>query len=520
MLKKRLAFHLILISAAMCGWSEGGVSKENPGVSAQEEKNKTPLEKDGEFLADLVERLNPMVVSITITSSMHAAPLFLPKHPFGGLPLMPFEEFQDFFEGIPDRLKKVTSIASGFFIDKDGTILTNYHPIADAIPDGEIMVKLYDGTEYPAKVLGFDKRVDIALLKITLPKPVPFAIFGDSEKARAGDRVIAIGNPFTLGNTVTAGIISYKARDISPYSEIRVTKYVDDLIQTDVPMNQGNSGGPLFNMKGEVVGINTAIYSPTGAHVGLAFAIPSNTVKTYIEQIKKFGKPQHGWIGVHVQSLTDEISENLGLAKGKGALIASVIPEGPAAKSGLKTGDVILEFNGKEIKDSRRLPRLIGETSPGKSIPLLIWRDKKEMHMDLKVEDFESAEEAGLIPSSTPESRVPSEKGKKIFDMELHSLTRDYRDKFDIRANQKGVLITDLKRDSQAWGKMIRPGDVIVEIDQMPVETPQEVLKIIEQAWKKGKKSVLVLIARGEDLIFVALKKEEGEKGNEKEKKK
>jgi serine protease Do len=419
---------------------------------------------------------------------------------------MPFEDLQEFFEGMPDKLRKVKSAASGFFINAQGTILTNYHVVADAIPDGEIIVKLHDDTELPAKVVGFDKRVDIALLKVDVAKPVPFAVFGDAKKVRTGDRVITVGNPFGLGSTVTSGIVSYKSRDISSRSGIKVTEYVDDLIQTDASVNQGNSGGPLFNMKGEVIGINTAIYSPTGAHVGLAFAIPSNTVTPYIEQIQKFGKPRHGWIGVHIQPLTDEISENLGLPKGKGALVASIVPEGPAGKAGLKTGDVIVKFNDIDVKDSRRLPRMVGETVPGKAVPIVLWRDKKEVTCSVKVEDFEAAEEAGLLPGSS-DTRHP-EKGKMVFDMELHTLTREYRDRFDIRSNQKGVIITDIKRESQPWAKFIRPGDVIVAVDQTEVETPQDVSRLVDQARKKEKKSVLFLISRGDDLIFIALKLE------------
>jgi serine protease Do len=460
-------------------------------------------------LADIVEGLMPAVVNISTTATVSPNQqriIPLPRLPFG-IPLLPFDEMPELGEGFAEKLKR-SSLGSGFIVDSEGYIVTNYHVIADA---DKVLVRLSDDAELEAKTVGVDKSTDIALLKVEAGRKLECVSFGDSGTIRVGDRIFVIGNPYGLGGSVTSGIVSYKARDIGgedmpSRSQSRLSDYVHDLIQIDASVNQGNSGGPVFNLKGEVIGMSTVIFSPTGTSIGLAFAIPSRVIQDSVAQLKKFGKARHGWIGVNIQPVTEEIADSLGLRKAAGALVASVVPDGPAAKVGLRTGDVILKFNGHDIKDSRRVPRLVGEIVAEKKVPVVIWRDRKEVTIHITIGEFEAAEESGLIPGSGGEPRA-QERGREILGMELQTLTRDSRERYEIKQSAKGVLIAGLKRDSQPWSKNVRPGDTIVEVDQQPVETPAQVIEKIEAAKKSNRKTVLLLISHGDDdVMFVALR--------------
>src|SRR5690606_6336317 len=302
-----------------------------------------------------------------------------------------------------------------------------------------------------AEVVGKDPKTDLALLRVKTDKPLPYVSFGDSDAVRVGDWVIAIGNPFGLGGTVTAGILSAHHRDINagPY---------DDFLQTDASINKGNSGGPMFNVKGEVIGINTAIYSPTGGSIGIGFAIPSSLAKPVIEQLKKYGKPRRGWLGVRIQGVTDEIAESLGLDKPRGALVASVSEKGPAQVAGIQPGDVILTFDEKEVTDMRRLPRLVAETPIDKTVKVTVWRKRKEHVLEVKVGELEENEEqAALTPGSEKEKTPPST--VNALGLSLSAATPELRQRFSLADDVSGVVVTEVASDSPAAEKGIRPGD-------------------------------------------------------------
>ncbi len=457
--------------------------------------------------ADLSEKLLPAVVNI---SSTQAAPQRqqgqrpeLPQFPPGS----PFEEFfKDFFDRHggqqpqdQQQQRKATSLGSGFIIDAtNGYVVTNNHVIQDA---DEITVILHDDTNIKAELVGRDSKTDLALLKIKTSHPLTAVGFGDSDAMRVGDWVLAIGNPFGLGGSVTAGIISARARDINagPY---------DDFLQTDAAINRGNSGGPMFNMNGEVIGINTAIFSPSGGSVGIGFAIPSSIARTVVAQLKEFGHTRRGWLGVRIQSVTPEIAESLGLEGTKGALVASVTPGGPAAESGIQAGDVVLKFDGKEIGEMRRLPRVVAETPIGKPAPIEVWRKGKAQTMQVKVGELETAEESGLLGNQPDEKNQTPAKPPKTTDLlglKLTTITPDLRQQFELKPEQKGVLVTDVQSGTPAAEKGIRPGDVILELGQEEVKAPADIAAKVQKAREQNRKSVLLLIERQGDLRFVAL---------------
>ena len=321
--------------------------------------------------------------------------------------------------------------------------------------------------------------------------------FGDSDKSRVGDWVLAIGNPFGLGGTVTAGILSARAREINsgPY---------DDFLQTDAAINRGNSGGPMFNMDGDVIGINTAIFSPSGGSIGIGFAIPASEAKPVIEQIQKYGHPRRGWLGVNIQSVTDEIAESLGLDKPKGALIASVFDGGPAQKSGIQPGDVVLTFDGKPVIDMRHLPRIVAETPIDKSVKVTVWRKHKELTLDVKVgelkDNVEQASATAKQPAPAPGTAV------KTLGLSVADLTPELRERYQLADDSAGVVVTDIDKDGPAAEKGMRAGDVITEVAQESVKTPADVVKKVDAATKAGRKSVLLLVDRQGDLRFYALK--------------
>ncbi|SCA56505.1 putative periplasmic serine endoprotease DegP-like [Candidatus Terasakiella magnetica] len=446
-----------------------------------------------ESFADLAEKLLPAVVNISTTQKVDAAHGQLPQ----GVP----DFFREFFERrggqMPQqRQRQATSLGSGFVIDAQaGLIVTNNHVIQDA---EEIKVILQDNTSLDAELLGKDPKTDIALLKVEKKKGVKLieVSLGNSDKTRVGDWVVAIGNPFGLGGSVTAGIVSARGRNIQagPY---------DDFIQTDASINKGNSGGPLFNLNGDVIGINTAIYSPSGGSVGIGFSVPSNIAKTVIADLQEYGRTRRGWLGVRIQTVSDEIAENLGLEDARGALVTSVAEGGPAEKAKIQKGDVILTFNGKGVSEMRKLPRIVAETEVGKSVPVKVWRKGKIKKLSVKVGELEVAEKNGSVgkPKVTKTSATLKELG-----LSLGSLNDQLRERFKLPEEASGVVILNVVADGPAAQKGIRAGELIVEVSQKEITSPDEVKKAVKKAKKEKQKSLLLLIDGEEGLRFVAVK--------------
>jgi len=451
--------------------------------------------------ADLASRLTPAVVNVATSQTVKSPEMNdMPQFPPGS----PFEDlFKDFFDRQGDlgQPRKVSSLGSGFVIDPSGIIVTNNHVIGKA---DEITVNFSDGTQLPAKVLGRDLKTDLAVLQVETKKPLPFVKFGASSKMRVGDWVLAIGNPFGLGGSVSAGIISAQNRNINsgPY---------DSFLQTDAAINRGNSGGPLFDMDGAVIGVNTAIISPSGGSIGIGFAIPSDIVSNVVTQLQEFGETRRGWLGVRIQSVTEELAESFGLRRPRGALIAEVTPKGPAATAGIKAGDVIIRFNGQSVPEMSDLPRIVAETAVGKEVDVVVWRDGKEKNFRVilgRLEDFEksaSGEDTGGEPSS------PQSAGTEVEDLGLMlaPLSMSVREQFEVGDDVNGVAVVAVADAGPAREKGVRPGDVIVEVAQQEVRTTQEVKDKVAAAKKAGKKSVLLLLYRGGDLRFVAVKLED-----------
>jgi serine protease Do len=456
-----------------------------------------------EGIADVAEKVIDAVVNISTSQTIEAKSDghgTMPQLPPGS----PFEEFfDDFFKnrkggkgGGDLQPHKTNSLGSGFIIDESGIVVTNNHVIADA---DEINVIMNDGTKIKADIVGIDKKTDLAVLKFKPPRPLTTVKFGDSDKLRLGDWVIAIGNPFSLGGTVTAGIVSAKNRDISsgPY---------DSYIQTDAAINRGNSGGPLFNLDGEVIGVNTLIISPSGGSIGIGFAVPSKTVAGVVDQLRQFGELRRGWLGVRIQSVTDEIAESLNIKPARGALIAGVDDKGPAKPAGIEPGDVVIKFDGHDIKEPKDLSRVVADTAVGKEVDVVIIRKGTEEthHVTLgKLEDTDKVQ-AALKPKddTTPDKPVT----QKALGLDLATLSKDLRGKFKIKDGVKGVLITGVDGASDAADKRLSAGDVIVEVAQEAVSSAADIKKRIDQLKKDGKKSVLLLVSNGDgELRFVAL---------------
>lgn len=454
-----------------------------------------------ETFAELAEMLTPAVVNISTTQKVSGqrGEVPLPQFPPGS----PFEDFfKDFFErqrpggGSQQPMRRVSSLGSGFVIDRRGIIVTNNHVIAEA---DEITIIFSDDTRMEAEVLGRDPKTDLAVLKIELDSDaadLPFVTFGDSDKSRVGDWVMAIGNPFGLGGSVTAGIVSARSRNINagPY---------DDFIQTDASINRGNSGGPLFNIEGEVIGVNTAIFSPSGGSVGIGFSIASNLAKPIIKQLQEFGKARRGWLGVRIQPVTDEIAESLDLAEAKGALVASVFNPGPAADAGFEAGDVILKFDNKDVPRVRALPRIVAETDIGKAVNVEVWRDGKITTLSVMIGELKEEEVAALTSDKAADESTPD---MRVLGMKLSRLSKSMRELFEIGDDVKGVVVTEVDDDSAAAKKGILAGDVIVEVAQEEVTSPERVREIVKVARDSEKKSVLLLVQRSGDLRFLALR--------------
>jgi serine protease Do len=451
-------------------------------------------------VAPLADRLIDAVVNIS-TTQMAKGPegVPLPKVPKGS----PFEEFfEDFFNKkgggrIPPSERKVSSLGSGFVIDgKEGLVVTNNHVIEGA---DEIIINFHDGSKLKVdKILGRDTKADIALLKVTPKKPLVDAKFGSSADLKVGDWVMAIGNPFGLGGTVTVGIISAKQRDINagPY---------DDFLQTDAAINKGNSGGPLFNMAGDVIGVNTAIISPTGGSIGIGFAVPADTVTAVVSQLKEFGEVRRGWLGVKIQSISEDIAESLGVPENVGALVAGVTPDSPAAKAGIEAGDVILKFDGKDVTTMRGLPKIVAQTLIGKQAAVEVLRQGQKKTLTVTVGRLEEEEDKPEL-SSNKDKEEPKPDSTAVLGLTLLPLTDDLRQRFAFDAKMKGVLVMDIDPASSAASKNIKAGDVITEAQQEPVDSPDDIQAAVEKVKKAGGKSVLLLVEDSKgDTRFVAI---------------
>ncbi|MEA2779996.1 MAG: serine protease Do [Rhodospirillaceae bacterium] len=397
---------------------------------------------------------------------------------------------------------EVTSLGSGFIIDPAGYIVTNNHVIDAA---EEITVRMQDNTEYKAKLIGHDSKTDLALLKIETPTRLPYVEWGDSDKSRIGDWVLAIGNPFGLGGTVTAGILSARQRDINagPY---------DDFLQTDAAINRGNSGGPMFDVDGKVIGINTAIFSPSGGSIGIGFALPASLAKPVINQLRQFGHARRGWLGVRIQSVTPELAEGLKMPKPVGALVAAATGGGPADKAGIKQGDVIIRFNGQDISEMRHLPRIVAETPFDASVPVVVLRQGKELNFKVKLGELDEAAEAR--PSAGSEQPAPApkpaQKAKTVLGLSLAEMSEALRQKYSIADEASGVVVLDVDTKSNAATKGLKPGDVIVEVDQTAVSSPVDVQKRVAAAKANGYKVVTLLVYRQGDFQWVAVRADQG----------
>ncbi len=460
-----------------------------------------------ENIADVAEKVIDAVVNISTSQKVEArgggGSQAMPQLPPGS----PFEEFfEEFFKNrrgqggddqTPNRSpRRVNSLGSGFIVDSAGIVVTNNHVIAEA---DEITVILTDGTRLKAEVVGKDTKTDLAVLKVTPPaaKPLKSVKFGDSDKLRLGEWVIAIGNPFSLGGSVTAGIVSARNRDINsgPY---------DNYIQTDAAINRGNSGGPLFNLDGDVIGVNTAIISPSGGSIGIGFAVPSKVVQMVTAQLQQFGEIRRGWLGVKIQQVTDEIAESLNLKPARGALVAGIDDKGPAKPAGIEAGDVIIKFDGKDIKEMRDLPRIVADTPVGRDVEVVIVRKGKEEKKTVKLGRLE--DDKPVKASIKPAEPDPKSVVQKSLGLQLSNMNDDVRKKYKIKDSVKGVVITGVDSGSVAADKRLTPGSTIVAIEQEQMTAAADIQKKVDALKKAGKKTALLLVATAEgDMLFVAL---------------
>lgn len=451
------------------------------------------LASSGSF-ASVVEADKPAVV--TITTTMKATDVSADQE-------SPMDEqFRQFFEnqGIPlprqapehRSGQHAMALGSGFIINADGVIVTNNHVIDNAV---DIKVTLDDGTELPAKLIGTDAKSDVAVLKVQAPKPLQTIAWGDSDKLKLGDQILAIGNPFGIGTTVTAGIVSARGRDLhsGPY---------DDFIQIDAPINHGNSGGPLVDREGNVVGINTAIYSPNGGSVGVGFAIPSDEAKAVVAKLQKDGSIDHGYLGVQIQPVTKDVADAVGMANTGGALVAAVTADTPAAHAGLKAGDIITSVGNETVKTPKDLSRLVADLSPGAKEALGVWRDGKTIDLNVTVGGNEdNPKQASAASSESPSQSV----GQPSLGIGLADLTPDVRQQLNLPRGVNGAVVASVNPDKSAAAAGIQSGDVIVAVNDKPVRDARDVKTAIAEAGKAGRKSVLLLVERDGNKTFVAV---------------
>lgn len=449
--------------------------------------------------ADLVEKLSPAVVNISTSQTVQQRQGVPFRFDFRGMPGMENNPFQQFFEQFGNQMgrsieKEVSSLGSGFVIDPKGYVVTNNHVVENA---DKVIVTFANEEEYQAEIIGRDKKTDLALLKIDADKKLPYVKLGDSEKLRVGDWVIAIGNPFGLGGSVSAGIVSARSRNINagPF---------DDFIQTDAAINRGNSGGPLFDLDGNVVGINTAIFSPSGGNVGIGFAVPTELAQPVLEQLKDHGRTFRGWLGVKIQGVSDEIANSLGLKKAQGALVLEVTPNSPAEEGGLQAGDIIFEFDGEKLDEMRSLPRLVAETKEGTRVKLKIWRNGE--HETLRVKLGELAEEEQEVAKAGDGSdEMKNVDSKELLGMELVELDDLLRQRLGLSREVKGLVVAKVDPKSDAQKKGVRVRDVILLANQEEVRDLDDFRAALKQAKKDKKDFILLRISRGGDARFVTL---------------
>lgn len=489
-----------------------------------------PTQAAPQDFSSTVKPLLPAVVNISTTMEISSDKRM---QGFGGQG-NPLEElFRQFLEeqqgGGGGRTRKSSSLGSGFIISQEGKtayVVTCNHVVAEA---DEIKITLHDGDDYKAEIVGRDPRTDLALLKFQTDKTVTTASWGDSKKAEVGQWIIAIGNPFGLSSTVTVGIISTLGRDISARASAgrdgSFADYVDGYIQTDASINMGNSGGPMFDMDGHVIAISTAIFSPNGGNIGIGFGIPADLAQQVINQLRQYGKTKRGWLGVRIQNVTPEIATSLGLSKHWGALVGGVSPKSPASLAGVQTGDVILKFNGVDIKESRSLPRLVGETEIGKSAPMLVWRDGKEITLHLKVGEFEQAESEGLLGGEEEQndSDAPATSKPMVLGMQFTPATPDQKKGSDT-PGETGLTIIVLDPRSEAAEKGLRPGDVLLEatcgLSKIKPKTSSDFDSFVKKARADKGKQLLLLVSREGNPRYLTLALEEEKKDDKKEEKK
>jgi serine protease Do len=453
--------------------------------------------------SELAEKLTPAVVNIATTHK--AAPSGATTNGGQGTPFDEF--FHDFFgerdgngggkDAPAEPSRPSQSLGSGFIIDRSGLVVTNNHVIADA---DSITVTLADDTNLPAEVVGRDVVTDLALLKVEAKQPLSVLSWGDSNKARVGDWVLAIGDPFGLGGTVTAGILSARAREINagPY---------DDFLQTDASINRGNSGGPMFNMAGEVIGINTAIYSPSGGSIGIGFAIPANLARPIIEQLRATGKVERGWLGVRIQPVTPAIAESIDLDRARGALVTDVDSDGPAAAAGIKPGDVVIGFDGKPVDRSRQLPRLVAGAAAGKEMPLMLWRDGKEVPLKVTIGVLDPQK---LVAARAPEPEPAPEATVTALGLSLARITPQLRQRYRLGEAASGVLVVGVTGDAPAAEQGVAPGDIVAMVGRDAVATPEEVVEKIAAARQAQHRSILLRLERKGAGRYVAVPVEQG----------
>lgn len=451
-----------------------------------------------ESFADMVEKVQPAVVNISTEIKASPVQSFSSfergETPFAGTP---FEDmFKDFFGNMPNGEGGAgvpsQSLGSGVVVSADGYVVTNSHVVEGA---EKIVVKLSDNkTEFDAELIGRDPKNDLALLKIESKKPFAFLEFADSSAVRVGDWVVAVGNPFGLGGTVTAGIVSALGRHINqgPY---------DDFIQTDAAINPGNSGGPLVSVDGKILGINTAILSRSGGSQGIGFAVPANTIKLIMAQLKEHGRPIRGWLGVRIQTVTDDLADAFGLKENSGALVAGVVDASPAAKAGIKSGDIITFYNGSEISSMQDLPKMVAETKVGEKLAVKVIRDGQEKTLSVTIDEL--VEEDDLLAENNRLNRTSAK--NEVEGMMLQDLSTDLRKKLDLKKDVKGLYVESVKRGSKAYKNGIQKGDVVLKVAKKDVSSVDELKKALKDA---GGKSVLMLLRRDGENMFIAYKLE------------
>ncbi|WP_417248024.1 Do family serine endopeptidase [Celeribacter sp.] len=445
-----------------------------------------------ESFADLAERVSPAVVNITTTTVVEVSTNPFPMVPEGS----PFEDFfNDFMnrngQSEQGRPRRSQALGSGFVISEDGYIVTNNHVIDGA---DEIEIEFFEDFTLPAKLVGTDPNTDIALLKVESDKPLKFVTFGDSDNARVGDWVMAMGNPLGQGFSVSAGIVSQRGRALSGA--------YDDFIQTDAAINRGNSGGPLFDMDGNVIGVNTAILSPNGGSIGIGFSMASNVVSKVVDQLREYGETRRGWLGVRIQDVTEDVAEAMGLEEARGALVTDV-PDGPAKDGGVQSGDVILSFDGVEVEDTRELVRTVGEAEVGKAVRVVVFRDGGTQTLMVTLGRREEAESTAFPDADTQSPATPET--IKMLGLTLQPLNDELREQLGAPTGTEGLAVMDVAEDSEAFEKGLRAGDVITEAGQQKVASVSDLKARVEDARDGGRKTVLLLVRSAGEPRFIAL---------------